>query len=433
MTALIQLNAQESTSGIAFQKGEFQSILDKAKAENKLIFMDVYTTWCGPCKMLDRNTFSDAEVGNTFNAQFVAYKLDAEKGEGMEIAAKYEVDAYPSMLFINGNGDLVHRVVGYIQPDELLKNAKKAVLKKANMKPLSWFTENYAAKKGDQDFMFGYVSQLKIEGKNNTQQLNEYLGLLSPTEKATEPVVTLVVENLEKLEGPGFDLLANVVQHTDTYSEEVVNKAGYGLWALKNAAMQQALETKDRALLDTLIQATKKTDGAEATDQIVNYELQFAKATGDLNAARKMTEQLSENLMKLNKADLAKKDQEQYQAILKNAGEEVDTTSADFKVMEPMMKKSVTNSTAMTLNNLAWSYVETMKDKADWSKALAWSARSLELNRDASYLDTYANLLFRLGKKKEAIKIETEALNKSEPQQKEDYQATLDKMKRGKL
>jgi tetratricopeptide (TPR) repeat protein len=101
--------------------------------------------------------------------------------------------------------------------------------------------------------------------------------------------------------------------------------------------------------------------------------------------------------------------------------------------MEPMMKKSVTNSTAMTLNNLAWSYVETMKDKADWSKALAWSARSLELNRDASYLDTYANLLFRLGKKKEAIKIETEALNKSEPQQKEDYQATLDKMKRGKL
>ena len=432
----INLFAQESTTGIAFQKGEFKAILEKAKAEDKLVFMDVFTTWCGPCKMLDRNTFSDAEVGKKFNAQFVSYKLDAEKGEGIDIAAKYTVEAYPNMLFVNGNGELVHRVVGYIPAEELLKNAEVAARKKANMKPISWYEANYAAKKGDKNFMEGYVTQLKMDGKDNGKQLEEYIGLLTPAEKSTQPAVDLVVENLQQLKGPAYEMLAQIARGADKYDEDVAGAAVNGLNNLKMKMLETAIKAKDPKVLAQLVQVIKETEGENAETQVATIELEYAKGTGDKEMERKKTEAKAASLLKLKDAELEKKNLEFYQKYKVQIEQELqgqDTTSAEVKQMIKMYKKIASYNTANELNNLAWGYVEKMKDKADWSKALEWSARSLKLNRDPMFLDTYANLLFRLGKQKEAIKIEAEAVGKSEPDQKANYQATLDKMKKGKL
>lgn len=426
----VGLVAQENTAGIAFQKGEFQTMLDKAKAENKLIFMDVYTTWCGPCKMLDQNTFSDAQVGSKFNAGFVNYKLDAEKGEGMAIARKYAVRAYPNMLFINGQGEIVHRVVGYRPAEELLKEAETAAQKGATMKPLSYFEENYAKKKTDKAFMQAYVTQLKASEKDNTKILNEYIALLTPEEKVSENVIKLAAENLTALEGPAYQILAGVMRDAAKQPRAVLQAAYSGLMQVKSATFQKAVQTKDRTLLDKLIQVSKETDGPGAAQQIAQYEMEFSKATGDMSAVRKATEKQADEQMKIKKEELAKMDVEQYALFKKQVQlEEADTTSADFKMMDGMMKSAATKGTAMQLNELAWSYFETMTDKADWTKALAWSARSLELDRDVNYLDTYANLLFKLGRKAEAIKFETEALEKATPDQKEGFQETLNMMK----
>lgn len=65
--------------GISFEHSSWEDILKKAKEENKLIFIDAYTTWCGPCKMMARNVFTDAEVGTFFNQNFINVKLDMEK------------------------------------------------------------------------------------------------------------------------------------------------------------------------------------------------------------------------------------------------------------------------------------------------------------------------------------------------------------------
>lgn len=430
----VGLIAQENAAGISFQQGGFQDMLDKAKAENKLIFMDVYTTWCGPCKMLDRNTFSDAQVGGKFNAAFVNYKLDAEKGEGITVASRYAVRAYPNMLFINGQGEVVHRVVGYRPPEELLKEAEAANQKAATMKPLSWFDENYAAKKTDKNFMQAYITSLKIANKDNTKILGEYLALLSPEEKVSESAVKLAAENLTQLEGPAYQLLASVMREPSKHSRAVLQAAYSGLMQVKSSTFQKAVQNKDRSLLDKLIQVSKETDGPGAAAQIEQYELEFAKATGDLTMIRKSAEQKAASFMKYKKEELAKMDADQYALFKKQAlAEQVDTTSAQFKMMQDMMQSAATQGTAMELNNLAWSYVETMKDKADWTKALAWSARAIELDRDPNFLDTYANLLYKLGKKDEAIKIETEALEKAKVEQREGFMETLEKMKKGTL
>lgn len=101
-------------------------MLEQAKKENKLIFMDCYTSWCGPCKMLAKEVFTDPDVAAFFNEKFVNAKVDMEKVRtGLE--KQYGVNAFPTLLFLNGDGELQHCIVGGMPAEELLKQAGLAL------------------------------------------------------------------------------------------------------------------------------------------------------------------------------------------------------------------------------------------------------------------------------------------------------------------
>lgn len=109
-----------SPEGIQFQNISFEAALKKAKKEKKLIFVDAYAVWCGPCKWMEANTFSEKEVGDAFNDKFINLKIDMEKGEGPELARKYNVRAYPTMFLIDGDGKVVKRILGAKKKKQLL-------------------------------------------------------------------------------------------------------------------------------------------------------------------------------------------------------------------------------------------------------------------------------------------------------------------------
>ena len=113
--------------GIKFEQNTFSSILEKAKKENKLVFLDAYATWCGPCKMLEKNIFPQKEVGDFYNSNFINAHFDMEKGEGISIARKYGISSYPTLLFINGDGVVVHKTSGYMSAPELIEMGKTAI------------------------------------------------------------------------------------------------------------------------------------------------------------------------------------------------------------------------------------------------------------------------------------------------------------------
>jgi len=110
--------------GIQFTEGSWSSLLKKAKKENKLIFLDAYTTWCGPCKQLQKNVFTREDVAATFNGNFINVKIDMESGEGPSLAKRYPIEGYPTLFFINGKGKVVKQLLGYQQPQDLIKAAK---------------------------------------------------------------------------------------------------------------------------------------------------------------------------------------------------------------------------------------------------------------------------------------------------------------------
>ncbi len=119
-----------SAQGINFFEGTWQELLAHAAKEDKLIFVDCYAVWCGPCKMMDKNVFTADTVGGYYNTHFINYKMDMEKGEGVTVKQQYEIRKYPSFLFLNAKGEVVHRAIGYKQPEPFIELGEEAIAKK---------------------------------------------------------------------------------------------------------------------------------------------------------------------------------------------------------------------------------------------------------------------------------------------------------------
>lgn len=85
-TMVISLSA--SAQGIKFEENKLSEILAKAKKENKLVFIDAYTSWCAPCKLMAKHIFPLKTVGDYYNSHFINSKFDMEKGEGLQLAKK---------------------------------------------------------------------------------------------------------------------------------------------------------------------------------------------------------------------------------------------------------------------------------------------------------------------------------------------------------
>jgi thioredoxin 1 len=123
--AVTACGPRNNKDGIKFFEGTLQQALEKAKAEQKPLFIDIYASWCGPCKMLRNNTFTDKEVGTFFNANFISMSLDGEQGDGAVLAGRYRIPGYPTLIILNKNGDLVNLETGYLEPSELVAFAKQ--------------------------------------------------------------------------------------------------------------------------------------------------------------------------------------------------------------------------------------------------------------------------------------------------------------------
>ncbi|RVU00132.1 thioredoxin family protein [Mucilaginibacter limnophilus] len=126
---LLMLVAHSSfAEGITFQENKtWKELLTMAKKEHKILFLDAYTTWCGPCKYLQRNVFTHGDVATYYNANFINAAIDMEKGEGPTIAENFGVTAYPTLFFIDGDGKLLHKSVGALEAPELIALGKEAV------------------------------------------------------------------------------------------------------------------------------------------------------------------------------------------------------------------------------------------------------------------------------------------------------------------
>jgi len=108
-----------------FQKLTYDKAVEKAKADKKVVMIDFYADWCGPCKLMEQKTFSEDKVQKFLTDKTVAIRVDVD--DNKKLAAQYKIDAIPCMVFVDGDGKEVGRILGFRDADKFLDGAGKFV------------------------------------------------------------------------------------------------------------------------------------------------------------------------------------------------------------------------------------------------------------------------------------------------------------------
>lgn len=213
MTVQAQTNFRELT---------FDQAAAAAKSEGKLVFVDVMTSWCGPCKMMARDVFPQKKVGDFMNEKFVSIKIDAEKGEGVQIAKTYNVHSYPTFLMLDTEKREVARLIGYKEGESFVTELQRLLNPDATPEKLkalyesgqrnAWLIKNYASYLYDE--AVNDRRNYEKKSKEINQMVSDYYMALSDADKfnpenffvfrkyvtsADEPAVRFVVNNIKKV------------------------------------------------------------------------------------------------------------------------------------------------------------------------------------------------------------------------------------------
>lgn len=169
---VLLLSTTGYSQGIEFFHGEWKAALEEAQKSDKLVFVDAYAKWCGPCKRMAKDVFTQAKVGEFYNDNFINLKLDMETADGRSFGSKYPVSAYPTLIFLNGDGEIIKKITGGKKADDLIALGQLAI--KSYDK-----SGDYAVKyeEGDRsyDLMLNYVTELNKVGKPSLKISNDYM------------------------------------------------------------------------------------------------------------------------------------------------------------------------------------------------------------------------------------------------------------------
>lgn len=201
------------SDGIKFFHGTVDQLFAEAKKQDKLIFVDCYASWCGPCKWMAANVFTDPAVGEYFNKTFICYKLDMEKGEGPDFDERYPVAAYPTFMFIKHDGTRVYTVVGGREATEFIQIGKNA------NNPEKWisnFEEKYAKGERNPDFLLKYAYTLWESGNEYQEIANQYFATQSEAQLASAINMQAIMDLVESL---GKEM-TYLMTHRDAFNEK---------------------------------------------------------------------------------------------------------------------------------------------------------------------------------------------------------------------
>lgn len=437
---VISLARGQNNKGIKFEEGlTWQQIKAKAQAEKKYIFMDCYATWCGPCKAMDKNVYPSEEVGKYFNDRFIAVKVQMDRtkqdnamvqqwyDDAETIKKQYNIKAFPSFLVFAPDGQIVHRDMGYKDAKALTMLATAAVdtskqyyvlLKnyqegRKNYKIMPYLA-NTAGMFGDKELAKVIVSDYK----------SNYLEKLNEKELFTNENLLFVLQHPNIVSST--DKFFNLFYHHGNKIDTIIGDKGISDRMVKYTITKEEIEDKlwkdDQPITkkpdwEKIVANIRKKYNASYAESIVpDAKLRFYQRIGDWKEFARL------------RNDKIRKD--------------------------PPKPGNEFPNDAWNLNSDAWDVFLHCSDKEVLSSALQWSELAIKLDLDASnadpkvqldpnvqLYDTKANLLYKLGRVKEAIACEEKAIELDQQQAKkrgqekgsffDSYNKILTKMKTG--
>lgn len=241
LSGAIFLQATVFAQGITFTKDKWQAVLAKAKAENKPIFVDFYAEWCGPCKFMSKNVFTDAEVGNYYNTNFISVKIDAEKEEA-ELVRASQIEAYPSLYYFSPDGKVINKNIGALDKAGLIAFGKKVLNGQSAAKELPALKAKYDANPNDATVARTYLLALAQAdaGDHASAIAIRYLSGLSESQLQEEDNWTIIHKFINNTDSREFKyVLSNAKAFVEKYGKSLEEFVIRHMDASLTAAVQQ--------------------------------------------------------------------------------------------------------------------------------------------------------------------------------------------------
>jgi thioredoxin-related protein len=402
------------TAGVKWENGiSWNDIIKKAKNENKYIFVDCYTTWCGPCKRMDEEVYVKDSVGNFMNAKFINVRVqmdrtnkDAQMVQDWYVAAdvmrkQYKVTAFPSYLFFNSDGQIVHRDVAYIAPDKFVEVASKAFDTKSQYYTLK--AEYISGKKNYSIVRYLISKGRQFNDQDFVQQVqSDYLKYLSKQPKS----VVYTKDNIE--------FIASVIPNTKTKWSRIFYRDGKKVNRLmeQSGFVRRAIDSAiAREYINPIFSRLQKDETPDWSKMYNEIETRFGKDTASRNITWRKVKWYRKN-----------SDKENYKKcfieLYEMGGLDTSFYKSDFEInyfafFEVLQWGSEAKELNLQLLNIAINMMEGVIRRAD----IVINVSNGDHEKDiaftkywkASKIDTYASLLYRAGMREEAIRWEKEA------------------------
>ena len=381
----IALNCPIAKSqGLKVINQNYSEALKIASQENKLIFIDFYTTWCAPCKKLDKLIFENDSIGNSIKKNFVFLKYDAEKDTVYNLSKKHHISSYPTGLILNKDGFVINRRFGFSGNDfnTLSENVNKFTIEAIELNNENKHIKGYSNVVDISkypDFYIKYINRQKLNidsteflnyWKNNKDYLSEeyfatlmYFGTSTPN----------FVSDLAELNKNKYEQLFGIPE------TEIL------FYMLSNSKMNYAVATKNKNDYEKAVDYTKRNLSEKWTKTMIpNFEIDFLKSQKMWNEVYKIRDKSKEE-GKLDYDDI---------------------------------------------NSFCYEAYMECEDKKVLSKFANWMKEVTKKEPTYAYLDTYAFLLFKADRKLEAKKIANLAVGaaKKENKKTKDLEELLQKL-----
>lgn len=230
-------------------------ILEKAKRENKLLFVDAYAVWCGPCKFMERNIFSDPQVATYYNNNFINVSINMETLEGQEFNKKYPIEVFPTLMYLNANGNILKKKKGAItDPTKFINTGKYTV--NPTLDPLVISLQKYNLGNREKTFLIEHIGLLLDDGQDISKEVEEYFKTVDKLSLKDEEVFSLFVLQITDLSHPLMqDFLVNLENLKEVYGGQLIFKK---IITVLDENVQEAAETKDKEKLKEVILFVEK-------------------------------------------------------------------------------------------------------------------------------------------------------------------------------
>jgi thiol-disulfide isomerase/thioredoxin len=378
-------NGFSQNRSIRFTEKPWQEIVAMAKKENKIIFLDGFASWCGPCKWMAANMFTNDSIADYYNKTFICASFDMEKGEGLMLRQKYAVRAYPSLIFINANEEMVHERVG--APQKVRDYIDMGMVALNPGEGLAAYIKKYKEGNNSPEFIQTYLYRLAEAYIPVNTVLKKYFATQGESDLLNRINWNIINRFVSDINDPPFDFLVkHRSEYGKLYSKDSVNAKISDVYMNSMNMTFRNGNTRNADSAYTVLKEKVKASGFEDAGKVIfKADLLWYQSRGK-----------NSEFLELAYNNMEKYDQDDYSL----------------------------------LSGVAWMVSSMTTEQKYLEKALSWFKRSVSLMEEPVNLDRYASLLFKMGKTDEAIKQEKKAISLAKQMNISavSYEAALKKM-----